>query len=384
MASYHAKLSPSGAHRWIACPGSVAAEDGLPNTSSEFAEEGTRAHEWAALLLESGQATSAMALADDDMAGHVRRYVDTIRQYAEGNQLFVETRVPIGHITGEEGATGTADAIVITADGSELQLHDLKYGRGVEVSAEDNEQLMLYALGALEEYEMALADKPTFRLVIHQVRLAGPSEWVVSYDDLMVFRDKAMAAAEAACSPGAIRVPGVDQCRFCKAKATCPALAQFVSDELDADFDELAEGSAPAVPAIGVEEPAKWLGQKMDAIGLIEGWCKAVRAETEKRLLQGDEVPGYKLVQGRRGARAWSSEDEAEKLFKSFRLKTDEMYDLKLISPTTAEKRLKDQPKRWAKVVAVITHPQGKPSVAPVSDKRPAITPGASDADFSE
>ena len=122
----------------------------------------------------------------------------------------------------------------------------------------------------------------------------------------------------------------------------------------------------------------------MAAVDLVEQWCKAVRAEVESRLLQGQEVPGYKLVQGKRGARAWTSAEEAEAILKSMRLKQDEMYDLKLISPTTAEKVLKESPKRWNRIAPLISQSEGKPSVAPESDKRPALVLGAVEDDFEQ
>jgi hypothetical protein len=165
------------------------------------------------------------------------------------------------------------------------------------------------------------------------------------------------------------------------------------------DVDTGADGGAPfrfivKKPTIrpALEQPEEriaalaedHLAVCMDAVDLVEGWCKAVRAEVERRMLAGTPVPGYKLVEGRAGARAWADPAEAEKLLKSFRLKQDEMYDFTLISPTTAEKVLAQaSPKRWAKAQALIRRSDGKPSVAPASDKRPAlvITPVADDFD---
>lgn len=110
------------------------------------------------------------------------------------------------------------------------------------------------------------------------------------------------------------------------------------------------------------------------SLDLIDSWAKAVRGRIEYELLQGNVVPGVKLVQGRRGARAWSSADDAEGTLKSMRLKQEQMYNFKLISPTQAEKLLKtESPRRWKKVEALITQRDGQPSVAPESDKRPAL-----------
>jgi hypothetical protein len=114
----------------------------------------------------------------------------------------------------------------------------------------------------------------------------------------------------------------------------------------------------------------------MDAISAIEDWCKAVRAKVEAELFAGRPVPGYKLVQGKKGNRQWTSKEEAEAMLKGFKLKVEEMYDLKLISPTSAEKLAKAAvigPRQWPKLSAYITQAEGSPSVAPESDKRPAL-----------
>ena len=124
----------------------------------------------------------------------------------------------------------------------------------------------------------------------------------------------------------------------------------------------------------------------MEKIGLVEMTASAIRAEVERRLVAGVEVPGFKLVEGKRGNRAWVNPDEAELQLKTMRLKVDEMYDLKLISPTTAEKLAKAGklgPRQWAKLQDQIGQAQGKPSVAPESDKRPAISVAATADDFA-
>ena len=122
----------------------------------------------------------------------------------------------------------------------------------------------------------------------------------------------------------------------------------------------------------------------MAKVGMVEDWCKAVRAEVERRLLAGQNVDGYKLVEGKRGPRKWSDADDIEQLFKSFRLRQDEMYDFTLISPTKAEKVFKENPKRWAKVQERITQSTGKPSVAPATDKRQAIAVQSVADDFRD
>lgn len=384
----HARLSPSGASRWMKCPGSVVLEDGYPDTSSTYADEGTAAHELAAMALESQHDARAYLgrvitvngtdfTVDDAMVEAVQVYLDNVREYAIDGELLIEQCLSISHITSEPDAHGTSDAVIIK--GNELQVHDLKYGRGVKVDAENNEQLMIYALAALEQFSM-LQDFERVVMVIHQPRLQHISEWSCSVEDLLAFGRMAGGIAEQALDLtefGALNAlnPGEIQCRWCKAKATCPALAREVRETVTAtatpdDFADLD------VAKPGAEHTPDQLAAAMAKVDLIESWCTAVRAETERRLLAGDEVPGYKLVQGRRGARAWTSSTEAEATLKSMRLKIEEMYDLKLISPTTAEKLHKAGtigPRQWPRLQDYITQSEGKPSVAPASDKRPAL-----------
>ena len=176
--------------------------------------------------------------------------------------------------------------------------------------------------------------------------------------------------------------PGEKQCKFCKAKADCPALraeiTEVVGGSAAASIDEFAEFMPET---IDMQTGDNYLPIAMSKVELVEQWCKAVRAEVERRLFAGQKVDGYKLVEGKRGSRKWADEKDAEALFKSFRLRQDEMYDFSLISPTKAEKLFKENPKRWAKVQDLITQSAGKPSVAPATDKRQeiAVQPVADD-----
>lgn len=174
--------------------------------------------------------------------------------------------------------------------------------------------------------------------------------------------------------------PGEKQCRFCKAKATCPSLATAVAEEIALGAPASPEEFAVLEPRVDTD--AARLARAMSAVGLIEDWCKAVRAEVERRLLAGDPVAGFKLVQGKRGNRKWADEAEATEALKSMRLKVEEMYDLKLITPTTAEKLAKAGtlgPRQWTRLQDLITQAEGSPSVAPESDKRPALVRAAAE-----
>ena len=124
------------------------------------------------------------------------------------------------------------------------------------------------------------------------------------------------------------------------------------------------------------------LAKAMNKVELIEGWCKAIRSEVERRLTANEDVPGYKLVEGRLGARKWRDAEAVEETFKAWRMRKDEMYDLSLISPTKAQKLLESNPGKWTKLQEQIDRSPGKPSVAPATDRRPAISVTATAEDF--
>ncbi len=416
----HARLSPSGSYRWMTCLGSVAMEDGEPDDSSEYADEGTAAHALGSMCLLDGSHPAAylgrvlqvingvywpgsdapkpprlfgqaadierMFDVDVDMVAGVNTYVQRMREYAAGNKLHVEIALPIDHITAEAGATGTGDGIVITADGEELQAHDLKFGRGVQVFAKDNPQLLLYLSGARKKYP---GNYKRFRLVIHQPRLNHLDEWDCDAATLDAFEAKATKLAQAATTAFEYRanwlgrddsylVPSESACKFCKAKAKCPKLGQFVVDAVGADFDVMATLPANDMPPLIPTDLAD-LGVKLRCVDLIEDWCKAIRGKVEVALFEHHNSTeaiaalGHKLVEGKRGNRQWSDPTAAEATLKKMRLKKEEMYSFKLISPTVAETLLKPTPKRWTAVQTLITQSDGKPSVAPADDKRTAL-----------
>jgi hypothetical protein len=398
----HSKLSASAADRWIACPGSVVLSAGLPDNTSEYAAWGSVAHKIAdqclgkalnpeAFLYTSHEQDGYAITVDADMVECVHTYLWNLAEMTAGADLFEsETRTNYARwlAVDHDLAWGTADATAVL--GTELQVHDLKTGRGVEVDAVENRQMMLYAGGKLLEMEALGIDIETVRLVIHQPRVRrAPSEWTLPRDELVAWLEgeARQAAQRVLQAHEAVEfdpfLAAGDHCRWCRAKATCPTLradvAATVADTVPASPDEFAV-LTPSVnpPADTAHTQESWLAVCLSRVDMIEDWCSAIRAESLRRLSAGEPVPGYKLVQGKRGARQWADAAEAEKVLREqFRLPIEKAYDLKLISPTTAEKLAKAGeigPRQWAKVIPLIVQRDGAPSVAPVSDNRPAIT----------
>lgn len=391
----HAILSPSSAHRWMKCPASVALESDYPETSSEFADEGTAAHDVASrALINDVEAVAFMGTSvtvngkdhtvTPDMAEYVQKYLDYVKALqADSIMSAVEVRLPLGGITGEDDAEGTSDFVAITNDG-ELVIVDLKYGMGVKVDTERNPQLSLYALGALEMYELSY-DIRKVRLVIVQPRLNHISECSCEVGYLDQFKSDVWNAARACDialmerangydTSQSLFTPGDDQCRFCKAKGNCPALTKHALETVSNGFSDMTKPPAPDTLRPFTESE---LGPLLSSVDLIEGWCKALREHCKGELLAGRSIPGWKVVEGRRGARKWANAAEAENVMKGMRLKQDVMYEQTLISPTTAEKLAKSGdigPRQWPRLQEYITQSEGSPTVVPESDKRPAIS----------
>lgn len=407
----HALLSPSAAYRWIACPGSVARTKDLPNPSSPYAAEGTRAHRLAELavierfgirpLTPAEKAEQAEgAAADPEMAAHAAAYADLVAKkiytaVTLPDYIDVEHRLDISGITGEEGAHGTADCVAVA--GKTLFIVDFKYGAGVRVDAEAeqadgskeaNYQLAIYALAALDELDplRCIYGIETVRTMIVQPRMNHLSETSNSVEELLPYKEKFRAAAHRALAfidkdPTLIQNalnPGEAQCRWCTGKADCPALVAKTRAALLQDFGPAAKAELPAevvehVSAIPVPDTPEMLAKAYSYLPIIQQWTEAVDKAVMSRLLSGETVPGLKLVQGRAGIRKWANAEEAEQILVKA-VNVSGAYDKKLISPTSAERLMKAGkigPKYWKRLQAITTRGESKPVIAPESDERP-------------
>ena len=382
----HDLLSPSSAVTWANCPGAIALISEMPivEESSTYAEEGTQAHiqaEHAACAAFRGGIYTPTT-DDAEMVRHARGWADCLLRNVNRKQLVfwaAERTLDISSVTRREGAHGTADFVAIDVDGT-LTIADFKYGMGVEVDAHKNLQLTIYALAAINEF-YDICDINSVRLVVYQPRISSEEKtYVWDMNELRAFCRHLQSAAELATSligdrEGATTAlrPGENQCRFCKAKPVCPALRAKTKDLIARDFDVI---DAPAAKeSIPVPQEPDQIARALPWLDAIENWCDAVRAHALNLASTGIPVPGYKVVAGKRGARKWTPEAEAK--LASMRINRSALYKKTLVTPTQAEKLAKDGligPRQWRAISEFITQAEGKPTLAPESDKRPAIS----------
>jgi len=238
----------------------------------------------------------------------------------------------------------------------------LKYGKGVQVDAENNPQAMLYGLGTYAEFSW-ISEFEWVDIAIIQPRLDHISEWSISVKELLKWAEWVSQRAEIALSDDAERVPGEKQCRFCKAKATCPALMKYTEDIIMAEFDNL-DDDLPSPDTLSKDQLRKVLEHK----GLIEGWLSSVETVVRERIENGQDFPGFKIVEGR-SIRRWGDEAEAESKLSD--LLGEKLHTKKIISPAQAEKALKKDQRMV--LDDLVIKPKGKPTLVTESDKRPPI-----------
>jgi hypothetical protein len=412
--SAHAMLSPSKRSRWALCPGSIREEAKYPDTGGgPAAIDGTHSH----TLLEEciKRVTEAEFfvgktltdhegefVVDADRAARVQTALDYIdERAAEYNglcEVITETRVDPAHLLGRDDLSGTVDVQIIGGD--TLELIDYKDGMGV-VTAKGNLQLEQYAYGVLAGYKLPINGNypfKTIRMTIIQPKLAMKGmKPITSHDvsvrELLDNMGTIITQAAATDAPDAPLVPGESQCKFCRAKGSCNALASNVMKEIGVMFQP------PQITVLGPDvsvqaaekDPSTMddaqIAQIMEAAPLMRQLLEGVEKEAQRRLEMGQTIPGLKLVNGR-GSRAWAlpETEMAEKLIK-MGIPKSAVYETKLVTPAKAEK-LTWEKKDGTKVALTdrqlkrmeqeyVVKMAGKLTVAPESDSRPAVITNA-------
>jgi hypothetical protein len=367
----HAKLSASGSAKWLGCPASVGMEAGYKDSTSVFAQEGTAAHEVADLCLQNNRnaafyigETIEKNEVDEDMAGYVQEYLDYVRSFK--GILFPEQRVDFSNFIPE--GFGTSDAIVIDEKAKTVHVHDLKYGKGIEVSAIDNTQGMLYAIGVMNDYGY-IYDIETVVIHIIQPRKWNFSQWEIPVSDLMLWANWAKERAELSLTKDAPFNPSEKSCQWCKAKGDCSVLAKFSHDLITADFDDLDGAELTNPDKLTNDQLSSILSHKK----LITDWLGAVESSIISKFERGESLPGFKMVAGR-STRKWNSDAE---VILTHELK-DKAFNKKLIGIGEAEKLLT---KKKLAELDITDKPEGKPTLVPEADKRVALSQTIDDFD---
>lgn len=398
----HALLSPSAAERWINCPASVFLNKDIPDEGSVYADEGTAAHTIMELAgkeyfkgfeFDSIKTTLALKLAEmmtrgpqgkftitdawaDEVINCARVWLTELDKVCGGFPDYVAFETRVNSVEIPNGSMGgTADCLMLVGD--TLHVFDYKHGQGVPVSAENNPQLSLYGYMAY----MSHLDLPVKNVELHivQPRADNTNAWKTSVEHLCTWFDEIV-------QPQAERVISICEtgkytledftvtksgCRFCKAKAACPAMTREVSTELD----------LPRV--LTVPDSTEKLARLLDFKPVAEAYFDAVEKKVFDLLSNGQSVPGFKLVSGRPGNRKWTDSSQALDELKKAKLKMSEYYKTpEVISPSQAEKLFKQGvigERKWQTLQGLITRPEGKPTLAAVTDKRPALK---SDTDY--
>lgn len=375
--SSHALLSPSASHRWLHCTAAPRLEEGIKDEGSDYAAEGTLAHAYCAMKLKEflglptdGEKEEIAALQEKYGTGEMSEYTDTYativlekfnaaRAVTPDAQLLVETRLDFSDYVPE--AFGTADAIII-ADGT-MEIIDFKYGKGVKVSAVENPQMMIYALGAYARFAFEYRID-NLRATIVQPRIDNLSEYEITVEELTSWASNVLTpAAEKAYKGEGPQTPG-SWCQFCKVKNQCRALADKCKAAVAVDPklitpEELAKDVLPMVP-------------------IVKTWISGIEEFALAQALSGVQLPGWKIVEGRSIRKITDTDSVADALTKSGYTQSDIYKPIEMRTITELEKLVGK--KQFAALCGEwVNKPQGKPTLAPESDKRKAIDPIADD-----
>ena len=378
MAGKHALLSPSAAHRWMNCTAAPLLEKDVEDKGSTFAEEGTLAHAYCAkklkefLGLSVDEEKAEIAQLDEQYhSGEMDEYTDTYktivlekfnaaRAKTKDAQLLVEVKLDFSHYVPD--AFGTSDAIII-ADGV-MEVIDFKYGKGVKVSAVENPQMMIYALGAWDLFNFEY-DIRKVRMTIVQPRIDNLSEFELDAADLINWAVDELQPKANEAYAGGKQKPG-NWCQFCKVKANCKALSSMCIE---------AQQANPDPRKISKEVMEKTI---LPFLSTFKTWLTGVEEYSLEQALSGVQYQGFKIVEGRSIRKITNPAAVMELLDKEGFAKEAYIKPTELRSITDLEKLIGK--KRFGAICAeYINKPQGKPTLVPESDKRPAFNQASDD-----
>lgn len=382
MPTQHALLSASSAHRWLHCTGSPLLEKDFPDSTSVYAQEGTLAHELCELKLKKyttvmpkGAYTRAhnKIMKSELWQNEMESTSETYLEYVKGIMLacdtkpvvVIEKRVDFSRYV--SGGFGTADCLILAGD--TLHVIDYKHGKGVIVDADHNPQMMLYALGAMDEFALVYRFE-TVHMTIVQPRVNNISEFTMSAEDLRSWGESVVKPkAEAAISGNGTFEAG-DWCRFCRAKQQCKT--RYESN--DSLYPELSERHDPRL--ITLDELGEYLKRGRD----MAAWLEDMKEYALSESLAGADVPGWKAVEGR-GSRAFTDTDEAVDTLIKNGIDESVLYERRVLTLAQMEKAVGK--KAFGELVGdlVVKNP-GKPTLVEESDKRPRITNQPTAADI--
>jgi hypothetical protein len=385
--SAHAVLSPSGAHRWLSCTPSARLEQQFPDKAGNVAREGTLAHSLGELILKLKlkKITKQVYQRDLKKIESDELYDHAMQEHAESYSVFVlerfyeaqsHTKDAVIYLEHQLNLTeyvpegfGTGDCVII-ADGT-MEIIDLKYGKGVVVIAENNKQMMLYALGALKDFDFVY-DIDTVCMTIYQPRIDNFSTWKIRVDDLLTWAEMELKPKAALAFKGEGEFSPGTHCQFCKAKAVCKANADYNLQLAVYDF---------ATPELLTDDE---IADILERSSNFTNWLKSVNEYAlSEAVLNGKKWPGYKLVEGRSN-RTYSDEAAVAERLLEKGFAEDLIYKRELLGITAMEKVVGK--KEFAlHLSGLIIKPQGKPTLAPKSDKREELNSvEAAQKDFAE
>lgn len=367
----HSKLGASSAYRWFACPGSIAlSEHAPPQIESKYASEGTKAHELAeALLIKKHESN---ALYPEDMINHVAVYVDEVLETLArlpGAQLMVEEKFTLSKI--DKSMFGTNDSCIMDVANNELYVFDLKYGKGIEVHAENNKQLLYYALGASAG---VWYDK--YHLTIVQPRIAGEviKTWTITDKELKAFQTELRKAVKATKEPNAKLCSG-EHCRFCPCITICPEIKNEAQEIAKCDF-KTDTINVPDVKTLELSQIATAVKFKKT----LNTFLDACENRLFNELRNGVDVPGFKLVKKRKN-RKWANEYLAKDMLLAEGLNETDILETKLLTVSKLEQLIGKN--EFKGLECLLDNTESEITLALESDKRPPVQ-NAAKLDFDK